>query len=235
MQTIKGKRLELLHTTHPENLTDLLLSLRTTERGILTSEILHDPVLLPDIKKAIERVAQARDNRERVMIFGDYDVDGISSTAALFLFLRDELGMDVSYRLPHRVHDGYGIKSYHMDEIAKTGTKLIITVDCGTKDREPIEHARVLGMDVIVTDHHSCPQVLPECIAVINPQRTDSLYPFRGLSGSGVVWKFIHALSDFFFPEKTESLLQKYVDIVSLGTVADCMPMLDENRAIVRR
>lgn len=169
------------------------------------------------------------------MIFGDYDVDGISSTAALFLFLRDELGMDVSYRLPHRVHDGYGIKSYHMDEIASTGTKLIITVDCGTKDIEPIAHAYDLRMDVIVTDHHSCPDILASCIAVINPQRADSLYPFRGLSGSGVVWKIIHALSDFFFPEKTSAILQKYVDIVSLGTVADCMPMIDENRTIVRR
>ncbi len=235
MQTIKGKRLELLHNTHPENLTELLLSLRDVERGFLVSEIIHDPLLLPDIQKAIERIAQARSLKERVMIFGDYDVDGISSTAALFLFLRDEFGMDVSYRLPHRVHDGYGIKSYHMDEIAKTGTKLVVTVDCGTKDAVPIEHARALGMDVIVTDHHSCPEILPQCVAVVNPQRSDSLYPFRGLSGSGVVWKYIHALSDFFFPEKTQSILQKYVDIVSLGTVADCMPMIDENRTIVRR
>lgn len=235
MQTIKGKHLELLHRAHPDNLTELLLSLRNVERNFLETEILHDPLLLPDIQKAVERIAHARAMKQRVMIFGDYDVDGISSTAALFLFLRDELGMDVSYRLPHRVHDGYGIKSYHMDEIAKTGTKLIITVDCGTKDIWPIEHAYSLGMEVIVTDHHLCPQVLPACVAVVNPQRADSLYPFRGLSGSGVVWKCIHALSDFFFPEKTEALLQKYVDIVSLGTVADCMPMLDENRTIVRR
>ncbi len=92
--------------------------------------------------------------------------------------------MDVSYRLPHRVHDGYGIKSYHMEEIAKTGTKLIITVDCGTKDIEPVNHAKTLGMDVIITDHHSCPEMLPSCIAVINPKRRDSLYPFQGLSGS---------------------------------------------------
>jgi len=133
-QTIKGKKLQLLHDTHPDNLTELLLSLRQVERGFLTFEILHDPLLLPDIQKAIERIAHARVLKQRVMIFGDYDVDGISSTAALFLYLRDELSMDVSYRLPHRVHDGYGIKSYHMDEIAKTGTKLIITVDCGTKD-----------------------------------------------------------------------------------------------------
>ena len=234
MQTIKGKRLELLHPQPPEDLVETLLLLRNVGREIF-DDILHDPRLLPDIEKVLERVRLARERRERVMIFGDYDVDGVSSTAALFLFLRDELGLDMSYRLPHRVHDGYGIKAYHMDDIAQTGTKLIITVDCGTKDREPIEYAQTLGMDVIVTDHHSCPQVLPQCIAVVNPQRSDSRYPFRGLSGSGVVWKIIHALSDFFFPEKTEEMLRKYVDIVSLGTVADCMPMVDENRTIVRR
>jgi len=112
------------------------------------------------------------------MIFGDYDVDGISSTAALFLFLRDEIGLDISYRLPHRVKDGYGMKVYHIEEIVSTGAKLLITVDCGTKDIEPIQRATELGLDVIVTDHHSCPEILPECIAVVNPRRSDSLYPF---------------------------------------------------------
>ena len=144
MQTIKGKRVELLHDKHPDNLTELLLSIRHVDMHFLTREVIHNPLLLPDIQKALQRIESARINRERVMIFGDYDVDGISSTAALFLFLRDELGMDVSYRLPHRVHDGYGIKSYHMDEIASVGTKLVITVDCGTKDAEPIEHAATL-------------------------------------------------------------------------------------------
>lgn len=180
--SIKGKHIQLLHSTHPDNLTELLLSLRGSEESFFRGDIVHDPLLLPDIQRATERIIFARNKGERVMIFGDYDVDGISSTAAMFLFLRDELGMDVSYRLPHRVHDGYGIKSYHMDEIAQTGTKLIITVDCGTKDREPIEHAKTLGMDVIVTDHHTCPDVLPDCVAVVNPKRQDSLYPFLGLS-----------------------------------------------------
>ncbi len=144
MNTLKGKRLELLHDTHPDNLTELLLSLRHVERDFIVSEVVHDPLLLPDIEQAIKRLAKARQNGERVMVFGDYDVDGISSTAALFLFLRDELGLDVSYRLPHRVHDGYGIKSYHMDEIVSKGVKLVITVDCGTKDIEPIQHAQKL-------------------------------------------------------------------------------------------
>lgn len=144
MKTIKGKRLELLHSTHPPDLTELLLSLRGTSRNDIDCDIIHDPLLLPDIKAAIQRIDIARKNGERVMIFGDYDVDGISSTAALFLFLRDELGMDVSYRLPHRVQDGYGIKPYHIDEIATTGTELIITVDCGTRDVESIERAGTL-------------------------------------------------------------------------------------------
>lgn len=216
MKTLRGKSLKLLHPSHPDNFTELFLSLRHVEQDFLDSNIVHNPLLLPDIQAAIHRLEMARTKGERVMIFGDYDVDGISSTAALFLFLRDDLGMDVSYRLPHRVHDGYGIKSYHMDEIATTGTKLIITVDCGTKDKKPVEHAKKLGMDVIVTDHHTCPDTLPDCIAVVNPHRGDSDYPFPSLSGSGVVWKCIHALSDYFFPEKTDFLLQKYVDIVSL-------------------
>jgi len=143
-QTIKGRKVQLLHDTHPEDLTATLLSLRNVDKQFLSREVLHDPLLLPDIQKALQRIASARLSNERVMIFGDYDVDGISSTAALFLFLRDELGMEASYRLPHRVHDGYGIKSYHMDEIATTGTKLVITVDCGSKDREAVQRAREL-------------------------------------------------------------------------------------------
>jgi len=143
-QTIKGRKVQLLHDTHPRDLTATLLSLRNVDKQLLSREVLHDPLLLPDIQKALQRIASARLNNERVMIFGDYDVDGISSTAALFLFLRDELGMEDSYRLPHRVHDGYGIKPYHMDEIATTGTKLVITVDCGSKDREAVQRAREL-------------------------------------------------------------------------------------------
>ena len=184
---------------------------------------------------AVQRIAFARNEGQRIMIFGDYDVDGVSSTAALF-FLRDELQIDVSYRLPHRVHDGYGIKVYHMDEIAQKGTKLVITVDCGTKDREPIEHAKKIGMDVIVTDHHSCPEELPHCIAVVNPKKKR-----LSLSFFWSLW-FGRGMEDdtcsfwFFFPEKLNQCFVKYVDIVSLGsTVADCMPMIDENRTIVRQ
>lgn len=108
----------------------MLLASRNMENAHVHGNILHDPFLLPDIQKAITRILSAKKAGERVMIFGDYDVDGISSTAALFLFLRDELLMDVSYRLPHRVRDGYGMKIYHIEEIVDTGSKLLITVDC---------------------------------------------------------------------------------------------------------
>lgn len=119
----------------------LLLASRNMNASDIHADILHDPFLLPDIQTAITRILLAKETGERVMIFGDYDVDGISSTAALFLFLRDELSMDVSYRLPHRVKDGYGMKDYHIEEIVETGSKLLITVDCGTKDIEPIKKA----------------------------------------------------------------------------------------------
>lgn len=236
MISFRWKRVIVEHKTHPNNIVEVLLALRNMNAAGIHADIVHDPFLLPDIQNAIARILSAKKSGERVMIFGDYDVDGISSTAALFLFLRDEFGMDVSYRLPHRVRDGYGMKEYHIEEIAATGSKLLITVDCWTKDIEPIKRAWELWLDVIITDHHSCPEILPECVAVVNPRRKDSLYPFLGLSGSGVVWKLIHALSlTYFWEEKTYAILQKYVDIISLGTVADCMPMLDENRTIVRR
>jgi len=235
MISLRWKNVLIWHNEHPDDIVDFLIHSRGVTLEGVQQDILHDPFLMPDIDKAVLRILQAQKLWERIMIFWDYDVDGISSTAALFLFLRDELNLDVSYRLPHRVHDGYGMKTYHIEEIVATGSRLLITVDCGTKDIQPIWRATELGLDVIVTDHHSCPEVLPECVAVVNPKRFDSHYPFGGLSGSGVVWKVIHAISlTLFDTEKTQYILQKYVDIVSLGTVADCMPMIDENRTIVR-
>lgn len=188
------------------------------------------------------------------MIFGDYDVDGVSSTAILVRYL-SEIGCQVSYRLPHRVHDGYGLKSYFFDELASKDVKLVITVDCGTRDIRPIRHAKSLGIDVIVTDHHAVPDIVPEeVIAIINPKRSDSLYPFRDLAGAGVAFKLLHAVAIAI--EKTNShtntiennknnssmstltvtiakVLQDYIDFAALGTVSDCMPIVGENRTIV--
>lgn len=158
---------------------------------------LHDPFLMPDMEKAVNRILIAREKNERIVIFGDYDVDGVSSTAILVKFLT-EIGCQVSYRLPHRVHDGYGLKGYFFDELAEKNVRLVITVDCGTRDIEPIRHAKSLGIDVIVTDHHAVPEEIPtEVIALLNPKRTDSNYPFPNLAGAGVAFKLLHGILIF--------------------------------------
>lgn len=201
---------------------------------------LHNPFLMPDMKPAVVRILNAVKNQEKIVIFGDYDVDGVSSTALLVKFLSEELGARISYRLPHRVHDGYGLKNYFFDDLAQKGVTLVITVDCGTRDIIPIQHAKNLGIDVIVTDHHAVPDVIPtEVIGILNPKRHDSQYPFSSLAGAGVAFKLVHALllslealKDARFMGKVEEFLTKYIDIASLGTVSDCMPLIDENRII---
>lgn len=148
--------------------------------------------------------------------------------------------MQVSYRLPHRQKDGYGLKSYFFDELKEKNVSLVITVDCGTKDIEPIQHAKSLGIDVIVTDHHAVPEKIPkEVIGIINPKRIDvpHPYPFPYLAGAGVAFKFAYAILLFLYAKdpntptkeerkKIESILMKYADFSSLGTVADCMPLI---------
>ena len=195
---------------------------------------LHDPYLMPDMEKAVDRVLLAQEKKERVIIFGDYDVDGVSSTAILVRFFR-EIGIDVSYRLPHRVHDGYGLKNYFFTELREKNVKLVITVDCGTRDIEPIRYAKSLGIDVIVTDHHAVPESIPnEVIALLNPKRKDSNYPFPNLAWAGVAFKLLHGILQKLSKDEqaNNAILMKYIDFASLGTVADCMPLIGENRTI---
>ena len=265
MYTLSGNQLHILSESI-ENLEKTLRKNRkiTPENEEIffspTIEHLHDPFLLPDMEKAVKRILEARERQERIVIFGDYDVDGVSSTAILVRFLAD-IGCLISYRLPHRVHDGYGLKSYFFDELATKDVKLVITVDCGTRDIEPIRHAHSLGIDVIVTDHHAVPDTIPgEVIAIINPKRQDSEYPFRDLAGAGVAFKLLHAIiitlerwqpwndereqseSECVDPSRTfgtfpsrkvHLVLNEYIDFASLWTVSDCMPMIGENRTIV--
>lgn len=200
MYTLSGNQVHILSES-VENLEETLRKNRKitpeNEENFFSPSIehLHDPFLLPDMEKAVKRILEARERQERIVIFGDYDVDGVSSTAILVRFLVD-IGCSVSYRLPHRVHDGYGLKSYFFDELATKHVKLVITVDCGTRDIEPIRHAHSLGIDVIVTDHHAVPDLIPEeVIAIINPKRRDSTYPFRDLAGAGVAFKLLHAVA----------------------------------------
>lgn len=195
---------------------------------------LYDPYLLKDMDKAVERIKKAHRDGERVIIFWDYDVDGVTSTSILMHFFK-KIGLQVSYRLPNRITDGYGMKKYFMDELAALWVSLVITVDCWTRDIEVIEYAKTLWIDIIVTDHHAVPEVIPEeAVAIINPKRKDCTYPFKDLSWAWVAFKLMKALARDFFPtEKYEAYVRETIDIAAIGTVADCMPLIDENRIIV--
>lgn len=237
LTTLDGQIIDILHA---DNYTFLEIVLKNN-RNITDLKFfdpslsdLHDPYLMPDMEKAVERIIEAKNKKERVIIFGDYDVDGVSSTAILVRFFR-EIGIEVSFRLPHRVHDGYGLKNYFFTELAEKNVSLVITVDCGTRDIEPIRYAKTLGIDVIVTDHHAVPEIIPEeVIALLNPKRKDSLYPFPSLAGAGVAFKLLHGILQKISENKENEneVLMKYIDFASLGTVADCMPLIGENRTI---
>ncbi len=215
---------------------DTILRSRFSEEDLRekTLDDLHDPYLLAGMRESVARIKKARDENERVIVFWDYDVDGATSTAILIHLLK-KLEFDVSYRLPHRVHDGYGMKNKFIDELAPLGVSLIITVDCGTKDIEVIDYAKQHGIDVIVTDHHAVPDIVPEsAIALINPKRPDCDYPFSGLSWAGVAYKLMMALArEYMDDTEYKRYLQESIDIAAIGTVADCMVLTWENRLIV--
>ena len=189
---------------------------------------LHNPFLLNDMDKAVTRIEKAIMRNEKITIFGDYDADGVTSTAVLYMFLK-EIGANADYFIPNRFTDGYGMNKDAVKNIYDKGTNLIITVDNGIAAACEVAYAISLGMDVIVTDHHECPKNIPECCAVINPKREDSAYPFCELSGVGVVFKLVTALNK----GTLESIIKKYILITAIGTIADVVPLNDENRAIV--
>jgi len=192
---------------------------------------LNDPYLFKDMENAITRIVEAIEKKEKITIYGDYDVDGITSITILKKFL-DEIGALVDFYLPNRLSEGYGLNNNALDTIQKRGTKLLITVDCGISAYHEIEYAKSLGFNGIVTDHHECPEQLPEAIAVIDAKRPDNTYPFNSLAGVGVSFKVIQALCHKLqLPEET---YLKYLDIVCLGTVADIVPLIEENRVIVK-
>ena len=191
----------------------------------------HDPFLLPDMEKAVERIIEAINNNEKVAIYGDYDVDGITSSTVLHRFLKDR-GLDTDIYIPNRLSEGYGLNSNEIKKIAETGHTLIITVDCGITGKEEVALAKTLGIDTIVTDHHEPPQEggLPDAIAVVDAKRKDNQYPFNGLAGVGVAFKLTQALSQRLNIREEENL--KYLDIVCVGTISDIVPLVDENRTI---
>ena len=198
-------------------------------------EDLHDPYMLKDMDKAVERIKLAHKREERVMIFWDYDVDWVTSTSILMHFFK-KIWLDASYRLPHRIKDWYGLKNYFIDEMASLSVDLVVTVDCGTKDLEVISHAKKLWIDVIVTDHHAVPDIISEdAIAVINPKRDDCNYMYKHLAWAWVAFKLVQALVyDFMDKDEAEKYLKSTIDIAAIWTVADCMRLTWENRIIVQ-
>ena len=191
----------------------------------------HDPYLMPDMKNAVDRIIKAIDEKEKTMIYGDYDVDGITSITVLSKFL-NQCGLNVGYYIPNRLNEGYGLNKKAIKTIADEGYKLIITVDCGISSTEEIDYAYSLGMEVIITDHHEPLDILPNALAIIDCKRKDNKYPFNSLAGVGVSFKLIQAIGQRLnLPEK-EYL--KYLDIVCIGTISDIVPLVDENRVIAK-
>lgn len=191
----------------------------------------YNPFLITDMEVAVERIIKAIESKEKVTIYGDYDVDGITSITVLKSFLKDN-GLETSVYIPNRLDEGYGLNKDAIDKIAKDKCNLMITVDCGISAIDEIEYANSLGIETIITDHHEAGNEIPNAIAVIDNKRKDSKYPFRELAGVGVVFKLIQALG-IKLDLKEESYL-KYLDIVCLGTISDIVPLVDENRVIAK-
>ena len=198
----------------------------------------HDPMGMADMEPAVARVLAAVEKGERIAVYGDYDVDGVTSVTSLYLYLKG-LGAEVVNYIPNRLGEGYGMSVAAVDRLADVGVTLIITVDTGITAHTEIAHAASLGVDTVVTDHHECHADLPLCTAVVNPHRTDCPYPFKELAGVGVVFKLICACEATRLgcssSEALELMSRRFMDLVAIGTVADVMPLVDENRYIVTR
>ncbi|MCC8048889.1 MAG: single-stranded-DNA-specific exonuclease RecJ [Oscillospiraceae bacterium] len=192
-------------------------------------DALGDPFLISDMSLAVERTRRAIAEREHVAVYGDYDVDGITSTCMMSDWLRRR-GVECEVYIPGRLDEGYGVNCRAIDTLAALGVTLIITVDCGITAAAETDYAASLGIDMVITDHHECKSALPRAAAVVDPKRADSAYPFRELAGVGVAFKLLSALEG-----SGEALLRDYADLIALGTVADVMPLEGENRYITSR
>ncbi len=259
-----GKVREISEKLSIGNLLSRLLVLRGYDtpdaaKRFLSSEaeLLHNPFILKDMDKAVERILSAVESGEKITVYGDYDVDGVTSVSSLYLYL-SELGANVDYYIPNRLSEGYGINVSAIDELKAKGTSLVITVDTGITAVEETEYMKSIGIDTVITDHHRCQNEIPSAFAVVNPKRPDDEYPFKELAGVGVVFKLLTAL-EFSVQEKKifgeygsalspdercrrliesgksnflEKICGKYIDLVAVGTIADVMTLTDENRLI---
>lgn len=229
---------ELVKKRH---ITNLLASI-LVNRGIIDGEKInvflnptrkdfYNPFLMPDMEIAVKRIVKAIENKEKIMIYGDYDADGITSITVLKKYL-NEIGLKTGEYIPNRLNEGYGLNKDAISKIYNDGYKLMITVDCGISGLEEVEYANSLGIEIIITDHHEPAEKLPEAIAVIDAKRKDNKYPFNQLAGVGVVFKLIQAISTELKLEEKEYL--KYLDLVCIGTISDIVPLVDENRVIAK-
>lgn len=201
---------------------------KTTAHRFLNieSQNFYDPFLLDGMKITVDRIHQAIESKEKILVFGDYDADGVSSTSIMVSGLKS-LGASVTYYVPNRFTEGYGPNVPAIEQARNAGVSLVITVDTGISAHEVAEAARLMGLDYIVTDHHEPPPELPEAFAIINPKKPGCPYPFKSLCGAGVAFKVIHAL--------TGDIPYHLLDLATIGTVADLMPLLDENRLLVTK
>lgn len=193
-------------------------------------EYLRDPFLMKDMKKAVDRIKKAIKNNENIWIYGDYDVDGVSSTSILCIYF-DSINYPINYYIPNRLEEGYGINEESIKHIHSQGCNLMISVDCGITSVKEIDLANELGFDVIITDHHECQSEIPNAYAVINQKQEDCNYPFDMLCGCGVAFKLIQALTP---KEEFKTSLYNYIEIVTLATICDIVPLKDENRILVK-
>jgi len=190
---------------------------------------LHDPWLMKDMRKAVDRINEALKANQKILVFGDYDVDGTTSVATLYQFLK-QLSNNIDYYIPHRYKEGYGISKIGIDFAKENGFDLIISVDCGIKSTDLITYAKSLGMDFIICDHHLPDEILPPAVAILNAKQIDCTYPYKELCGCGVVFKLITALAQVH-QMPAESYLQ-YLDLVATAIAADIVPITDENRTL---
>jgi len=219
-----------------------LVSCVLVSRGINTQEAAaeflaqetaldHSPFLMKDMDKAVERINEAITNHEKIAVFGDYDVDGITATCILTDYLKNR-GAEVIHYIPRRIEDGYGLSRDAIRGLQQQGAELLITVDCGITGVEEVDYASSIGLDTVVTDHHECKEDLPRAIAVVDPHRPDCNYPFKHLAGCGVALKLVLALGG---DNREEALFSRYCTLAAIGTIADVMLMAGENRTIVQR
>lgn len=193
---------------------------------------INDPFLFSEMVKAVDRIKSAREKKEKIIIFGDYDADGVTSSVILKETL-EKIGISSEVYIPDKKTEGYGLSGEAMEKFKKKNVKLIITVDCGITSLEEVEKAAELGIDVIITDHHHAPEKLPKALAIINPQVKNSGYPFGNLAGVGVAFKLAQAIYKSFIPEELEQV-KWLLDLAAVGTIADCVPLIGENRIIAK-